>query len=231
MRKNKGFTAGLTILIFVSIVGYYEFRIRDYKKAFNTTGYILKKDITVTVGQELKANMFQEVTLDRNKLPEDYVRTLVDIENKVALENMYDMEVLRTKKIVDKKDWSKEDERFIWLSTKGDEAIAGNDLRPSDNVDIFIYDPTLKAYILYTEFENLKIYDLKDKEYSRFSDSQKSSFFISNVCFKIENTKYNKLIDKIKLSNNDFKISIHGNRPKVDRVIKQDSSVIDGLNK
>lgn len=232
MKKNKMFRLGVFLIIIVGIISYYEYRIKDYKKAFNTTCYQLKKGVLLTKGQELKANMFREVKIDGDLLPEDYVKTLVDVENWVALENFYDLEILRAKKVVEEKNWNKDYERFVWLptSTEYQNIVAGNDLRPGDEIDIFIYDPLAAAYILYDEFENLTIFDLKDKDFIKYSENENGSFVITNICLKLDNIKYNKLIDKVKISNNDFKVSIHGNRPKVDKIIKQNSSVIDSLN-
>lgn len=227
--KIKRIKIGIYILIIIGIIIIYEYRLREYKQINLVECYELKQGITITKGEELKANMFKQINLENSKLPDDYVKTLINVENKVALENMYESDILRNKKIEDKSKWCKDDERIVWLTTKGEEGIAANDLRPGDVIDLFIYDPLKKNYILESDFIGLEIQDLKDKDSVNYSDNKNKIFVISSLCFKMGNEKYNKLVDLIKSANNDFKVAIHGNRPQTGKQINEDNAFINTL--
>lgn len=231
MNKKTRLQTGIFALVLVGVVGFYEYRLREYKNMTSVECWQLKKGLTVTKGQDLKSNMFYKVKKDKATIPEDYIANLDNVDNEVALDNFYDDDILRSKKVTDKKKWCKDTERIVWISGRNDEVIAGNDLRPGDTVDVLIYDPTSRQYIDDQNFDALSIIDLKDKDAVSYFNTTNKTFITNSLCFKLDNKVADDLVNKIKNSNNDFKITIHGNRPNDARVIKDDNSMIQNLNK
>ena len=229
--KKKNIYLGVFLIILVFVVIFYEYRIREYKAIYNTKSYHLKKGINLKKGDELFSKYFYEVMDDANKLPDDAIKSLADIDNNIALENLYEGDILRGKKIINKKNWCKDDERYVWIFSKSEEGVGGNDLKPTDLVDLYVYDLRKKSYVLDKDFENIQIIELKDKESVKYMDSSGKTFIIMQICFKLEKSKCEKLINNLKIAGNDFKITIHGNRPKIERVIEVNNPIVDTIGK
>lgn len=230
MRKiNKGVIA-LFLIVIVFVVSFFEYKLKSYKFIDPVTVYQVNRDVHMVKGQELNKNMFKKVVFDRTKVevPSDCITTLNDIDTYRALEDLNDSDILTKSKIINNKKWCDNQETLYWLGSKNDQGIAANDLRPGDVVNIYIFDPKSQTYKEDPDFNTLQIIDIKNKDSVSYNDSKDQSFVASSLCFKLQNSQLNKMLNNLKIANWDYQISINGNRPKyIKKVNSNDSGLIN----
>lgn len=212
MKKSR-LKLAIYLLVPISIIAYYQVKMSRYAGVQYVTCYEVKPNIMITKGTALNQNMFTfPIQIDKSKVSANYVKTLDNIDKKVALENLYGNDVLTDLKIEDKQKWDDEKDRYISITSS--DYFNGSDVKPGDIVDVFIYDMATKQYI--EEVDNLLVLDVKDKDGVSFIDSD-SKFLPNRIYFKNNNTDFKNIIDKLGNSNSKVQISIHGNRPNVQK--------------
>lgn len=231
----------LYLVIVALIVGYFEFKYKDFKSISMAYCYELKKGTNISKGEELSSDMFVPIKMDKAKLPSDYLKTLNNIRDFAANENMFEGDILREKRIISKVKLISEDKRIIWIPSKEEETTGINDLRPGDFIDLFILTPednnvsvaqSKSSYVLFEDFQNLQIVSMKDKDGNQYFDMKDKTFVPESISFIMNNEKYNKLINKFKDADYKYKISIHGNRPNFDyKIQKSNEGAVNTLVK
>jgi hypothetical protein len=157
--------------------------------------------------------MLDYVQVDKNRVSSNYLKTKEDLTNKVALENLYGKDTLTSTKVVDKKKWDKGEERYDSLIS-GDN-FGGADIRPGDKVNIFLYDPLTQQYS--KEAENVEVIDVKNQDLISYMDSGETKFLPYVIYFKKDDAAYKNMIDKTYNPQVKIKVSIEGNRPKIQK--------------
>jgi len=214
MNKKNRLIIGICLLVLVCVIGFYEYRLSEFRGIENVTAYQVKKDVVILKGQELNQSLYETVEYDKNKLPSDYVKTLAELQDKVAVENLYPGDIITQKRIIPKKDFFQPNERYVALSASDPKKFAGNEIRPGDNIDIFLYDKESAGYVLQPKFSDIEVLDVKNKDNISYGDYKSNDFFIENIYFKMTNDDYKSLMDTLAQNNNNFVITIHGNRPQ-----------------
>lgn len=214
MKKKMRLIIGLFLIILLGTIGYYQIKLNQFKGIQNVPAIQVKKGVTITKGMELNSTMFELVMTNKNRLPEGYCKSLAELKNKVALENLYSGDYVTNKRIQEKSNWDNDNVRYVSLMGDDDkDNFAGNDIKPGDRIDIFIYDAATQTYNL--RAENIEILDVKDKNLVSYIN-RKDTFIPKSIYFKSSNDKYKSLIDELSKPQAEFKITIHGNRPKLD---------------
>lgn len=209
MKKSR-LKLAIYLIIPIAIVGYYQVKLSKFSGINYVECYQVKPNTTISKGTKLNSNMFtQPVLINKNNVSAESVKSLQDIDTKIALDNLYGSEVLITTKIQEEKKWDTIEDRYV--SVTSDDDFGGSDVRPGDTVDLFVYDNMTKQYT--KQATNLLVLNIKDKDGTYYTDVKNSNFVPSIVYFKDTNDGFKTIIDKLVDSGNKVEISIHGNRP------------------
>lgn len=216
MKRKSRLKFGIYLIILAGTISYYEYRLWQFKGIEYITCYQLKSDLKVIRGQELKEDMFQETTMDKKKVNNNYIKSMGSINKKIASENMYGLDILTSSKIKDKDDWDSEDDRYVNIVSEN--GFSSSDVRPGDHIDVFVFNTSTQSYDI--QLEDIEVINIRNKDQVAYADNINEVFTPYSIYFKNDNSKYKDLIDKLSQPNSKLQISIHGNRPNTDKVNK-----------
>jgi hypothetical protein len=225
MNKKIRLIIGVFLLIIVSLVVFYNYKLSAFSGYQNVDCYQLKPNAVVLKGFPINDSDITKITYDKNKLPDDYVKSIGELKDKIALENLYGLDILRTKRLEDKSKEYAIDEVLASLTSKDTESFNGNEIKPGDKIDIYIYDTITQQYSLDPNNTNIEVLNVKDKDNIYYSDSKNQSSFVEqSIFFKIKSANYQTLINKLSGPQSKFRTPIHGDRPNISKSTTTDNS-------
>jgi hypothetical protein len=186
-----------------------------------TECYEVKPNTIITKGTKLNKDMFTlPIRMDVTKVSSNSIKSLQDIDTKVALENLYGCDILTSTRIEGENQWDNDQDRYVDITSSDN--FGGSDVRPGDSVDVFIYDTVTKQFI--EQADNLLVLNIKDKDGIYYADSKDSKFLPYTIYFKDNNSDFKKIIDMLSSATNKVEISIHGNRPNTKNSVINNSN-------